>query len=178
MAVFMDRNTAEGHKKIRLARLRLPFRDPAKPCQADGAQEKTRTSTTFRPQVPETCASTNSATWAGDLTTLLDFFWPEMFFNTCGTDSKGLRLGGGGLYGDVARPSTDFFITGVYFAKERTIYVDPYHDVGRQAVFRGSLLRPVPCCANFPDRIAVFGTVPQCPQGWVRNPVFRGVSAP
>ena len=26
----------------------------------DGAQEKTRTSTTFRPQVPETCASTNS----------------------------------------------------------------------------------------------------------------------
>jgi hypothetical protein len=29
-----------------------------------GAQEKTRTSTTFRPQVPETCASTNSATWA------------------------------------------------------------------------------------------------------------------
>src|SRR5882672_7933828 len=30
----------------------------------DGAQEKTRTSTTFRPQVPETCASANSATWA------------------------------------------------------------------------------------------------------------------
>ena len=30
----------------------------------DGAQEKTRTSTTFLPQVPETCASTNSATWA------------------------------------------------------------------------------------------------------------------
>ena len=30
-----------------------------------GAQEKTRTSTTLRPQVPETCASTNSATWAG-----------------------------------------------------------------------------------------------------------------
>src|SRR3954471_15355419 len=29
-----------------------------------GAQEKTRTSTTFLPQVPETCASTNSATWA------------------------------------------------------------------------------------------------------------------
>src|SRR5215475_2842933 len=29
-----------------------------------GAQEKTRTSTTFRPQVPETCASANSATWA------------------------------------------------------------------------------------------------------------------
>src|SRR5579872_2170962 len=29
-----------------------------------GAQEKTRTSTTLRPQVPETCASTNSATWA------------------------------------------------------------------------------------------------------------------
>ena len=39
-----------------------------------GAQEKTRTSTALRPQVPETCASTNSATWArrsfatGDLT--------------------------------------------------------------------------------------------------------------
>ena len=29
-----------------------------------GAQEKTRTSTTLRPQVPETCASTNSATRA------------------------------------------------------------------------------------------------------------------
>src|SRR5215472_10045986 len=29
-----------------------------------GAQEKTRTSTTLRPQVPETCASTSSATWA------------------------------------------------------------------------------------------------------------------
>src|SRR5215471_3025805 len=29
-----------------------------------GAQEKTRTSTTFGPQVPETCASANSATWA------------------------------------------------------------------------------------------------------------------
>ena len=29
-----------------------------------GAQEKTRTSTALRPQVPETCASTNSATWA------------------------------------------------------------------------------------------------------------------
>ena len=32
----------------------------------NGAQEKTRTSTTLRPQVPETCASTNSATWAFD----------------------------------------------------------------------------------------------------------------
>src|SRR5579883_317295 len=32
--------------------------------QCDGAQEKTRTSTASRPQVPETCASTNSATWA------------------------------------------------------------------------------------------------------------------
>src|SRR5260221_3267232 len=32
--------------------------------ERSGAQEKTRTSTTFRPQVPETCASTNSATWA------------------------------------------------------------------------------------------------------------------
>src|SRR5208282_1499907 len=30
----------------------------------NGAQEKTRTSTASRPQVPETCASTNSATWA------------------------------------------------------------------------------------------------------------------
>ena len=30
----------------------------------DGAQEKTRTSTTLRPQAPEACASTNSATWA------------------------------------------------------------------------------------------------------------------
>ena len=29
-----------------------------------GAQEKTRTSTPLRAQVPETCASTNSATWA------------------------------------------------------------------------------------------------------------------
>jgi hypothetical protein len=29
-----------------------------------GAQEKTRTSTALRPQVPETCASTSSATWA------------------------------------------------------------------------------------------------------------------
>ena len=32
-----------------------------------GAQEKTRTFTTLRPQVPETCASTNSATWATGL---------------------------------------------------------------------------------------------------------------
>jgi hypothetical protein len=32
--------------------------------KGDGAQEKTRTSTASRPQVPETCASTNSATWA------------------------------------------------------------------------------------------------------------------
>ena len=31
---------------------------------ASGAQEKTRTFTSFRTQVPETCASTNSATWA------------------------------------------------------------------------------------------------------------------
>ena len=29
-----------------------------------GAQERTRTFTALRPQVPETCASTNSATWA------------------------------------------------------------------------------------------------------------------
>ncbi len=29
-----------------------------------GAQKKTRTSTSFRTQVPETCASTNSAIWA------------------------------------------------------------------------------------------------------------------
>ena len=34
------------------------------PKRGNGAQEKTRTSTTLRPQVPETCASTNSATWA------------------------------------------------------------------------------------------------------------------
>ena len=50
------------------------FRAPGKPASLrnrsaagfpnDGAQEKTRTSTTSRPQVPETCASTNSATWA------------------------------------------------------------------------------------------------------------------
>jgi hypothetical protein len=30
----------------------------------DGAQEKTRTSTTLRPLAPEASASTNSATWA------------------------------------------------------------------------------------------------------------------
>ena len=36
-----------------------------------GAQEKTRTSTTLRPQVPETCASTSSATWAIGGPTLL-----------------------------------------------------------------------------------------------------------
>src|SRR6516164_10153128 len=30
----------------------------------DGAQEKTRTSTSFRPLEPESSASTNSATWA------------------------------------------------------------------------------------------------------------------
>ena len=32
--------------------------------QLNGAQEKTRTSTTLRSQAPEACASTNSATWA------------------------------------------------------------------------------------------------------------------
>ena len=32
-----------------------------------GAQEKTRTSTALRPLAPEASASTNSATWAGDL---------------------------------------------------------------------------------------------------------------
>ena len=33
-------------------------------CLCNGAQEKTRTSTTSRSQAPEACASTNSATWA------------------------------------------------------------------------------------------------------------------
>src|SRR6185312_16725759 len=33
--------------------------------ERSGAQEKTRTSTTFRPLEPESSASTNSATWAG-----------------------------------------------------------------------------------------------------------------
>ncbi len=32
----------------------------------NGAQEKTRTSTTLRPLAPEASASTNSATWARD----------------------------------------------------------------------------------------------------------------
>src|SRR3954470_3656582 len=44
-----------------------PYRDTcdlAAVTKGIGAQEKTRTSTTFLPQVPETCASTNSATWA------------------------------------------------------------------------------------------------------------------
>ena len=38
---------------------------------AVGAQEKTRTSTALRPQVPETCASTNSATWASYFPTFM-----------------------------------------------------------------------------------------------------------
>ena len=33
--------------------------------RVDGAQEKTRTSTSFRKLAPEASASTNSATWAG-----------------------------------------------------------------------------------------------------------------
>src|SRR5215472_12474457 len=36
----------------------------AQRCAAAGAQEKTRTSTSFRPLEPESSASTSSATWA------------------------------------------------------------------------------------------------------------------
>ena len=42
-----------------------PAANPAaNPAGPDGAQEKTRTSTTLRPLTPEASASTNSATWA------------------------------------------------------------------------------------------------------------------
>src|SRR5262245_38404908 len=46
---------AVGHFARRLA---------AVPPTGGGAQEKTRTSTSFRPLEPESSASTNSATWA------------------------------------------------------------------------------------------------------------------
>ena len=36
-----------------------------------GAQERTRTSTSFRTLAPEASASTNSATWAGPVTNII-----------------------------------------------------------------------------------------------------------
>src|ERR1700733_9657540 len=45
-------------------RIGLKLSDGHSPTPIVGAQEKTRTFTSFRTQVPETCASTNSATWA------------------------------------------------------------------------------------------------------------------
>ena len=60
--VQFDVNT--GRRQWLLTQAGRPVRFFARTAVGDGAQEKTRTSTASRPQVPETCASTNSATWA------------------------------------------------------------------------------------------------------------------
>lgn len=173
----MDRNTAHGHKKIRLANLRSPSRDPAKLCQADGAQEKTRTSTTFRPQVPETCASTNFATWAGD-TTPLSSFPARKICTLSQRTGQEKRLGGGGLYGHVASASIIFLTRWVFFEREQPTLASQYQDIGHQVVFRGSLLRPASCCANFPDRKLSLARSRKARNEWGPGTDISGVSVP
>src|SRR5881275_47940 len=48
----------------RFARIAMLARPPGRAARADGAQERTRTSTPLRAPAPEAGASTNSATWA------------------------------------------------------------------------------------------------------------------
>ncbi len=53
-----------GHQHLKLARLPIPPRGHHRPTSSAGAHERTRTSTALRPQPPQGCASTSSATWA------------------------------------------------------------------------------------------------------------------
>src|ERR1700738_3349023 len=61
-----DRSEVDAFGKVPAVKLMgHPAQRPAAASRSrDGAQEKTRTSTSFRPLEPESSASTNSATWA------------------------------------------------------------------------------------------------------------------